>query len=166
MGMSEMMDRRRDPSARRRRMLVVGTLIGFVVARLFDPISGRRRRAELRDRTAALFRRTRRRVARFERYSGSYAHGLGQRVTHLRQEPKDLDDATLTDKIETLIFRPADVPKGQINVNVQKGVVQLRGEVPRPELIQDLEARVRRIQGVLDVENLLHLPGVEAKMHQ
>lgn len=151
-----------DRSRVRVRVLLVGTVIGIVLGRLFDPISGRRRRAELRDRSAAMFRRTRRRAVRF----GSYVRGRTQRVRHLREKPKDLDDATLTDKIETLIFRPADVPKGQINVNVQNGVVQLRGEVPRPELIDDLVSQVRRIHGVRDVENLLHLPGVAPQMHQ
>ncbi len=50
------------------------------------------------------------------------------------------------------------MPKGQINVNVQNGLVQLRGEVPQTGLIEELEAQVRRIQGVRDVENLLHPP--------
>ena len=58
-----------------------------------------------------------------------------------------------------------DVPKGQIDVNVQEGVVQLRG-VPRPELIDELVSRVRKINGVREVESLLHLPGAQAPMHQ
>ena len=33
------------------------------------------------------------------------------------------------------------------------------------ELIRDLENRARSVQGVEDVENLLHLPGAEAPMH-
>ena len=36
----------------------------------------------------------------------------------------------------------------------------------RPELIEALEAKVRKVQGVRDVENLLHLPGTEAPVHQ
>jgi len=157
---------RRDQKNGRARVLMVGTLVGIVLGRLFDPISGRRRRAELRDRGAALLRRGGRRAGRFGRHLGSYARGLTQRARHARPEAKELDDATLADKIQTEIFRPADVPKGQINVNVQKGLVQLRGEVPRPEMIHDLETQVRRIQGVRDVENLLHPPGVQPEMHQ
>jgi osmotically-inducible protein OsmY len=68
--------------------------------------------------------------------------------------------------VETILFRDADVPKGQINVNVQDGVVQLRGEVPRPEMIEDLVGKARSVQGVRDVENLLHLPGTPAQMHE
>jgi hypothetical protein len=34
------------------------------------------------------------------------------------------------------------------------------------EAVGVLENQVRKIQGVRDVENLLHLPGVEPQMHQ
>ena len=68
---------------------------------------------------------------------------------------------TLARKVETEIFRDAEVPKGQINVNAEDGVVFLRGEV-QPDLIEDLAAKARDVQGVLGVENLLHAPGQEA----
>jgi osmotically-inducible protein OsmY len=51
-------------------------------------------------------------------------------------------------------------------VNAQHGIVQLRGEVDSPELIDDLVQKVRSIQGVREVENLLHLAGTPAPMHQ
>jgi osmotically-inducible protein OsmY len=76
------------------------------------------------------------------------------------------DDARLTDKVETEIFRDADVPKGDVNVNVEFGKVVLRGQVESQELIDDLVARTRGIEGVNDVENLLHLPGEPAPMHE
>jgi hypothetical protein len=165
---------RRDPNAGRTKYLAIGAVggvavgigVGLVVGRFVDPIAGRRRRHELRARTGAFFRRGGRRAERFSRYTAAQANALTQRTKHRREQSKDLDDATLTDKIETRIFRPADVPKGQINVNVQEGLVQLRGEVPTPEMIRDLEAQVRDIHGVRDVENLLHLPGEQAHMHQ
>jgi osmotically-inducible protein OsmY len=153
-GMSNKTSVRRDPPTRRARLLLVGTAIGIVWGRLFDPISGRRRRAMLRDRTRAFFRRGRRKAGRL----AAYARGFAKHAAHLREEPKDYDDATLADKIKSEIFRPSNVPKGQINVNVQNGLVQLRGEVPQTGLIEELEAQVRRIHGVRDVENLLHPP--------
>ena len=48
------------------------------------------------------------------------------------------------------------MPKGKINVNAENGKVVLRGEVDSPELIDDLVAKARNVQGVQDVENLLH----------
>jgi len=76
------------------------------------------------------------------------------------------NDETLKSKVESEIFRDAEAPKGQVNVNAQFGVVQLRGEVESQELIDDLVARARSVQGVVRVENLLHVPGTPAPMHQ
>jgi osmotically-inducible protein OsmY len=92
--------------------------------------------------------------------------GRSHQVQHRQEEPKDYDDATLARKVETEIFRDADVPKGQIDVNVQDGVVQLRGEVPSQDMLEDLVRKTRSVQGVRDVESLLHLPGTPAPMHQ
>jgi osmotically-inducible protein OsmY len=64
--------------------------------------------------------------------------------------------------VETEIFRDDDVPKGQINVNAENGKVVLRGEVEKPALIKDLEKRTKNVQGVREVENLLHVPGSKA----
>ena len=91
---------------------------------------------------------------------------MSQQVQHLKEEPKDFDDVTLARKVETEIFRDADVPKGQIDVNVQEGVVQLRGEVPNSDMLNDLVEKTRKVQGVRDVESLLHLPGTPAPMHE
>jgi len=76
------------------------------------------------------------------------------------------DDPTLKAKVETELFRSEDVSRGSVSVNAQAGVVQLRGEIESPELIEDLVGRTRKVHGVRDVENLLHLPGTPAPMHQ
>lgn len=130
--------------------------IGAALVYFFDPQQGARRRNMLRDRTVAFFRKGGRRAAR---RVGSGAYGLKQKATHMREEPKTFDDQTLKAKIESEVFRPADAPKGAINVNVENGVVYLRGEVQQPEIVEELEQRVRSVQGVERVENLLHTPG-------
>ena len=145
--------------------LALGTALGALLAYFLDPRSGKRRRNTTRDRTLALFRRSGRSAGRAGRRAAAEAYGVAQQVQHRKERPKEYDDVTLANKVQTEIFRPADVPKGQIDVNVQKGVVRLRGMVPRPELIEELVEQTRRIQGVRDVENLLHLPGTEAPMH-
>ena len=143
-------------------------LIGFGAAFmwLFDPTAGRRRRALVRDRTLAFLRRGARSGLRAGRGVGSEAYGVGRKAMHVREQPKTFDDATLKNKVETELFRDADAPKGQVDVNAQDGVVQLRGEVHSPELIDELVERARNVQGVRDVENLLHVPGTPAPMHQ
>ena len=144
----------------------LGIAIGGLAAFLFDPQNGKRRRHGAVDRTAARIRRTGRRTARAGRHVESHAYGMTQRLLHVREQPKEYDDVTLARKVETEIFREADVPKGQIVVNVQNGIVQLRGEVPDVQMLEALVAKAADVQGVNDVENLLHRPGVPASMHQ
>lgn len=138
-------------------------LVAAIAAALmyfFDPTDGKRRRHVAVDRTRSFFRR---RGAESARAVGSRAHVLKQRATHLREEEKpQADDATLKNKVESELFRDVDVPKGQINVNAENGKIVLRGEVEKPEMIQDLEKRTKKVQGVKEVENLLHTPGASA----
>jgi osmotically-inducible protein OsmY len=133
-----------------------------LLAYLFDPQNGRRRRHELVDQAAARIRAGKRKAERTGRHVAAEAYGAKQKVTHLHEEPKDLDDATLADKVRSEVFRDTRFPKGEVNVNVYDGVVQLRGELEQPELIEDLVERTRRVVGVRDVESLLHTPRTEA----
>jgi osmotically-inducible protein OsmY len=137
--------------------------LGALLAYFFDPDNGRRRRARARDRIPALFRRMSERAERTGKTVAAEAEGVKQKATHLKEEEKPQpDDVTLARKVETEIFRDADVPKGQINVNAENGKIVLRGEVEQPEMIKDLEKRTKKVQGVVEVENLLHTPGTPA----
>ena len=92
--------------------------------------------------------------------AAAQTHGLTQKATHLKEEPKPQpDDVTLARKVETEIFREPDVPKGKINVNAENGKIVLRGEVDSAELIDDLVSKAHKVQGVEEVESLLHTPG-------
>src|SRR5829696_21642 len=71
----------------------------------------------------------------------------------------DYDDVTLARKVESELFRPADVPKGSISVNVNDGVVELRGELTDQKQIDELGDNAKKIDGVKDVRNLLHTAG-------
>lgn len=145
-----------------RRLLSVAAAVGAAVY-FFDPENGKRRRHMLRDRVLAFFRRGGRRAEGAGRAVAAEAYGVAQKATHLTEEPKPQpDDVTLARKVETEIFRDPDVPKGQINVNAEEGKVILRGEVDRTELIDELVERTRKVQGVREVESLLHLPGTPA----
>jgi osmotically-inducible protein OsmY len=143
------------------KLLVIGGALGALLALFLDA----RRRNETRDRVLATFRRAGRKPARAGRGVAAEAYGVAQKAQHVREVPKEYDDATLAHKVETEIFRDPEIPKGQINVNAQGGLIQLRGELPNEEMIDDLVSRVRDVQGVHDVENLLHLPGRPAPMH-
>jgi osmotically-inducible protein OsmY len=123
----------------RKLLGIVG--LGAALTYFFNPAEGQRRRDKVAGRIKAL-------LARAEEGP--------------KQQP---DDVTLAHMVESELFRDEQVPKGQINVNAENGKIYLRGEVGEQELIRDLENRARSVQGVEDVENLLHLPGAEAPMH-
>lgn len=113
--------------------------LGAALAYFFDPDNGKRRRKATVKRLTGFARRRREGV----------------------QGPPQ-DDVTLARKVESEIFRDADVPKGAIDVNAEHGKVVLRGEVDSTELIEELVGRARRVQGVEEVESLLHTPGQQA----
>jgi hypothetical protein len=151
---------RQSSNIRRVGVLVAAaSAFGLGVMYLFDPRSGKRRRHMVRDRTLAFFRRIGRSFGRAARRQQAHAYGLTQRAIHLREAEKPgMDDVTLTRKVESEIFRDPDVPKGQVNVNVEDGVVYLRGQVETREQYDKLEHAARRVKGARDVHNLLHLP--------
>jgi osmotically-inducible protein OsmY len=129
---------------------------GAALAYFLDPQEGRRRRHVTRDKALSLARHGTKRGRKLVHHVSADARGYVERAKHARGGGAELDDATLVDKVESIVFRNRDVPKGRININAENGVVFLRGEVDRPELVDALEARVRKVRGVRDVENLLH----------
>jgi osmotically-inducible protein OsmY len=130
--------------------------LGALIAYFFDPQNGRSRRAEARQRIPALLRRTSAKAENVGQTATAKATAAKQKATHVKEQEKPQpDDVTLARKVETEIFRDAEVPKGKINVNAENGKVVLRGEVEEPSLIQDLEKRTKKVQGVREVENLL-----------
>ncbi len=71
------------------------------------------------------------------------------------------DDAVLTDRVKSEIFRDADLSSGQVNVNTEFGKVVLRGEVESEDMVRQLVDAARNVQGVEDVESLLTVAGSE-----
>lgn len=147
------------------RKLGIGAALGAVGAWFLDPSNGKRRRHVTRDRIRAFFRGGARKTSRLGRTVTAHGYGVVKKAAHLREEPKEYDDATLKAKVETELFRFEHEVKGAVDVNAQHGVVQLRGELPSQTLIDTLVARTRSIHGVRDVESLLHTTGTEAPMH-
>jgi osmotically-inducible protein OsmY len=145
-----------------KRLLGIGAAIAALTY-FFDPQNGARRRNMTRDRALAFFRQSGKKAGRASRTVAAEAQGLKKKATHLKEEKKPQpDDVTLARKVETEIFRDAEAPKGKVNVNAEGGVVFLRGEVSDESIIKDLEKAARKVQGVREVENLLHIPGTPA----
>ena len=144
-----------------KRVMKLGLLAGA-----FAYLRDSSRRGAVLGKVKGLFSQGGRSVSRAGHVVGGQAQGVAAKAKGLRGENGDVDDVTLARKVETEIFRDPDAPKGNVDVNVQDGVVQLRGEVERPELIDELVEKARQVGGVRGVENLLHTPGTPAPMHQ
>src|SRR2546430_13098640 len=130
---------------------------GGLMAYFMDPTSGRRRRGMGKDRMLARMRRIGRGLRSLWRGAAAESRGMSHRIVHLVPKPTDVaDDETLTQRVESQLFRDRRVPKGDLNISCEHGMVIIRGELESPLEIAQLEARVRRIAGVRGVQNLLH----------
>ena len=132
-----------------------GLVAGIVLEFFLDPRSGRRRRNLARDRTLGALRRRRRVIERHAHYEAGKVVGLAHAITHHEHGP-ELDDVGLVRKVESELFRDRTIPKGQISINADRGIVVLRGQLDDPKQIERIEHSVRKIGGVREVENLLH----------
>ena len=151
----------RRPSRRRQAfLLLAGAGAGYLVAYLFDPVHGRSRRAEIGSRMNGVSREATRTAQRTVVMATDRASGLKNTIMPTPDNPNP-DDLTLLDRVESQVFADPSIPKGDINVMVIEGKAVLRGQVSEPQ-IGAIEAAVRKVVGVKDVENLLHTPGTPA----
>jgi osmotically-inducible protein OsmY len=138
---------------------------GAAGAYFLDPESGKRRRHIARDRIAAVTRKGAAKIRRQVEYRKGRAAGTVEQVrSDLAPEKPAANDQQLSERVQSEVFRPADVPKESINVNVEDGIVYLRGEARTPEEHDELAEKAAKVDGVRRVENLLHLPDEPAKM--
>ena len=150
-----------DRRARRGPLLVplpavgIGVALGAALAYFLDPDRGKGRRAQARDRLAASLRRSRHGAARRARWSEGAIAGAGARFVRAFSEREPMNDATLTAKVESELFRDPNVPKGRININAEEGTVVLRGVVDSRDQIEHLLAQTASIDGVRAARSLL-----------
>jgi hypothetical protein len=152
-----------QPKPRRGRMLlllIVGAGAGYVAAFFMDPERGRGRRAEVVRRLGSAKLEANRMAQRTTSLATDRAQGIKSRVLS-RSDKGETDDLTILDRVESEVFRDPAIPKGDINVMVVDGKAVLRGQVAEPQ-IGAIEAAVRKVVGVKEVENLLHTPGTPA----
>ncbi|MQA99920.1 MAG: BON domain-containing protein [Actinobacteria bacterium] len=141
-----------------RKIALTGGAVA-AIAYFFDPHLGRTRRAKMQDQLAGMFRRGLREIERKTEYVRGQAEGM--RYLGRSDSPPE-NDATLTAKVESEVLSRWNYPKGQISVNSADGIVELRGTCDSQDQINDLEYEVRKVTGVMDVHNYLHLPNTPA----
>ena len=148
----------------RKLPLAAGVAAGAAGAYFLDPDQGKRRRHIARDKATSLFRRGAAEAQRKAQYAGGKVAGKVQGATPSQRDPaRDLNDPALARKVESEIFRGEDAPKGKVVVNVEEGIVYLRGEVDTPGQASALAQAARAVEGVENVQSLLHLPSEPPK---
>ena len=139
-------------------MLLFGAAAGAAARHLLDPS----RRNQLRDQALSKARSGVQQAASGASYAAGKAKGAVATAAPGGHRIEDVDDVTLARKVETEIFRAADAPKGQVSVDVQAGVVYLRGMIADESWIERLADGAKKVDGVKGVKNLLHRPGTPA----
>jgi osmotically-inducible protein OsmY len=130
---------------------------GAAGAYFLDPQEGNRRRKVARDRVLGFFRKGTDKVRRQAEYRKSQAEGKVEALkSKARPEKGAANDQQLAERVKSEIFQPADSPKDKVSVNVEQGVVFLRGEVPKKRDIEKLVKQANSVDGVNGVESLLH----------
>jgi osmotically-inducible protein OsmY len=128
---------------------------GAAAVYYLDKQRGVARRHRAIDQATSIVRHQIRHAGQLERRLRGNAEGLAHQLS--QQEPVDATDEMLADRVRSEIFRQSGVPRGAINIDSGNGVVTLRGEVDDLEDISSLEMAARKVGGVKDVRNLLHL---------
>ncbi len=139
---------------------LVGSAAGAAAMYFLDPRSGAARRDQASTEAAERARTAAATVEATAEQAASKAQEVATPSTPVAPGPPNAED--LKDKVESEIFRDDAAPKGSISVNVEHEVVVLRGELETEELIASMEEKARAVEGVVDVRNLLHLPGEPA----
>jgi hypothetical protein len=148
------------PAATTAALLAAGGVGALAEYFFFDRQHGARRRHTVRDRTRAALRRRSNDAVRRAKYLEGVAEGVAYKAAHAvpgvgaHKEPPD--DVTLAQKVESIAFRAARVPKGQVSVNADNAVIHLRGQLESDEQIEELVRATQAIEGVNGVKNLLH----------
>lgn len=141
---------------------LVGAAAGAIASFLLDPARGRARRARLLDQGGAALRRGARHATQAVNRVRSDLEGRVSAIQAARDvSTRPTDDGTLGDRIRSTVFRDGSLPKGDVNINVERGIVVLRGEIPDQATRERLVAEVEAVDGVWSVRDLLHLPGEE-----
>jgi hyperosmotically inducible periplasmic protein len=149
--------RSRRPS--RARVLTTGA-VAAIGAYFLDPQSGKRRRSVATDKAGKWLRRGKQGAGSKASHAGNVAAGTAaQASSRSEREPAGtrLNDPALARKVESEIFRDADPhTRGAVSVNAENGVVYLRGQLTDDTQIGALVAQAQKVEGVRQVENLLH----------
>lgn len=140
-------------SKSRAGLILIGAGVGLVTAFLLDPVSGKRRRAQVRDKSVRLTRNALDYAGRRVRV---IRHRIKGTVYELRRDLStevEVDDLTLVQRVRSQLGHQINHAR-TIQVEANRGAVTLSG----PVLFDEVEALVNcveRVPGVKSVEDRL-----------
>lgn len=150
-----------------RKVIIATVGLGAGLMYLFDPASGRRRRAMLRDKAVRGAHVTRDALGVTSRDMENRIRGLTAEVRRLFSK-EEVEKEVLVERVRSQLGGAVSHP-GSINVEAADGRVILRGVVLENE-IKPLMKRVRSVRGVKEVENRLeaheepgNIPGLQGE---
>lgn len=135
--------------------ILAGTVVGALGAIILDPVSGRRRRAYLKDKGTHYRRDFSDYAARQARDLRNRTHGLmaeARRVTHGEEA---IDNTKLVERVRSEMGRKTTHPHA-IHVSASDGEITLRGQILKSE-VEDLIECVSQVRGVREVKNEMEL---------
>jgi uncharacterized membrane protein len=132
---------------------IAAAALGAGAALLFDPRSGKRRRALLRDQVSHAAHVSTEFAGKATRDARQRARGLYSEARALRNA--DADDRVVAERVRATLGRLTSHP-GPIYVTCSDGVIRLRGDVLRSEVGAVLRG-VERVRGVRGVVNELRV---------
>ena len=123
---------------------------------LLDPDRGRSRRAKLSDQAAALARKAEEKGRAQAEYQRAWYRACPDLTEPFRPEP-EFDDETLRQKVKSEAIGRWDGPKNDVEVDVDNGVVTLKGNVDA-ENVDGLIRLVKGVPGVASINDQLSVP--------
>ena len=133
--------------------------LGAAGAYFYDPDQGDVRRAQAKDQLLATARKARQQAEHEARHVAGQAEG---KIAEMRPSTGPVEDSALQATVESKVLRGDRYPKGEMSVEVDGGVVTLRGQADSAQQRSELVAEVTALPGVRSVVDHLHLPGEDA----
>jgi hypothetical protein len=127
--------------------------VGAASAYLFDPVSGRSRRARLIDQARSKIRREVDKLSKRYRYEKGRARGALFEIIPTEDFPASDEDLLQKVRSEAVGTMPGSV--SHVSVSVDDGVVYLAGVSRDQALEQELVDRISNVKGVRAVRDLL-----------
>jgi hypothetical protein len=128
------------------KSVIAAVSAGAALAYIADPVSGRRRRALVRDRVVHASRKTRDALDATVRDVTNRSKGMRAKTANRGADPHPVEDVVLIERVRAKLGRVCSHPRA-IDVHAERGVVTLSGPILKREY-RRVVAAARKVRGV------------------